>query len=82
MDDLIVKAKLVRITPRDSATPLNPSGESSSVTTRCTQERLGLADVEITLNTYTHVVSDQHRQAGELIDKVYAGPAHGQSSAG
>jgi integrase len=39
------------------------------------QERLGHADVEITLNTYTHVVSEQHRQAGERIDKVFAGPS-------
>ena len=28
------------------------------------QERLGHADIEITLNTYTHTVSEQHRRAG------------------
>lgn len=32
------------------------------------QERLGHADIGITLNTYTHTVSDQHRVAGDLID--------------
>ena len=35
------------------------------------QERLGHADVEITLGTYTHVVDDQHRRAGEAIDSVF-----------
>ena len=35
------------------------------------QERLGHADIGITLNTYTHTVSDQHRRAGDLIDGVF-----------
>lgn len=32
-------------------------------------ERLGHADIGITLNTYTHTVSDQHRD--DLIDGVF-----------
>lgn len=35
------------------------------------QERLGHADVEITLNTYTHTVTEQHRRAGSAIDEVF-----------
>ena len=38
------------------------------------QERLGHSDVEITLGTYTHVVDEQHRLAGELIDSIFAAP--------
>jgi len=44
------------------------------------QERLGHADVGITLNTYTytytytHTVSDQHRQAGRRLDEVFTPP--------
>jgi integrase len=42
------------------------------------QERLGHADIEITLNTYTHTVSEQHRRAGERIDELFAGQASQQ----
>ncbi len=37
------------------------------------QERLGHADIGVTLNTYTHTVTQQHRQAGERIDEVFHG---------
>jgi integrase len=36
------------------------------------QERLGHSDVGITLNTYTHTVSEQHREAGRRLDQVFA----------
>ena len=36
------------------------------------QERLGHADIGVTLNTYTHTVTKQHRQAGTRLDKVFA----------
>lgn len=36
------------------------------------QERLGHADIGITLNTYTHNVTDQHRRAGWQLDEVFA----------
>ena len=35
------------------------------------QGRLGHADIVITLNTYTHTVSEQHRTAGERLDEVF-----------
>jgi len=38
------------------------------------QERLGHSDLGITLGTYTHLVEEQHRRAGELIDAVFLGP--------
>lgn len=36
------------------------------------QERLGHADIGITLGTYTHVVTEQHRQAGQRLDDVFS----------
>jgi hypothetical protein len=36
------------------------------------QERLGHADIEVTLNTYTRTVSAQHREAGERLDSIFA----------
>jgi integrase len=38
------------------------------------QERLGHSDIGITLNTYTHTVSEQHRRAGDRLDEVFAPP--------
>ncbi len=34
------------------------------------QERLGHADIGITLATCTHTVTEQHREAGDRLDKV------------
>jgi integrase len=34
-------------------------------------ERLGHADIGVTLNTYTHTVSEQHKDAGVQIDTVF-----------
>jgi integrase len=36
------------------------------------QERLGHTDIGVTLNTYTHMVSEQHRRAGRRIDALFA----------
>jgi integrase len=35
------------------------------------QERLGHSNVGITLNTYTHTVSERHREAGRGLDQVF-----------
>jgi integrase len=75
MDDLIVKAKLPRITPKGLRHTSQSVGRVVVGDDKVMQERLGHADVEITLNTYTHVVSEQHRKAGERIDKVFAPPS-------
>jgi integrase len=75
MDDLIAKAKLPRITPKGLRHTAQSVGRVVVGDDKVMQERLGHADVEITLNTYTHVVSEQHRRAGERIDKAFAGPS-------
>jgi len=74
MDDLVAKAGLPRITPKGLRHTAQSVGRVVVGDDKVMQERLGHADVEITLNTYTHVVSDQHRRAGERIDQVFAGP--------
>ncbi|MGH9063953.1 MAG: hypothetical protein ACRDZQ_02515 [Acidimicrobiales bacterium] len=38
------------------------------------EERLGHPDIDITLNTYTHTVTEQHREAGRRLDAVFSGP--------
>jgi integrase len=35
------------------------------------EERLGHADIGITLDTYTHTVPEQHRQAGARLDQIF-----------
>jgi len=75
MDELIAKAKLPRITPKGLRHTAQSVGRVVVGDDKVMQERLGHADVEITLNTYTHVVSKQHRLAGDRIDKVFAGPS-------
>ena len=77
MDGLIAEAGLPRITPKGLRHTAQSVGRVVVGDDKVMQERLGHADVEITLNTYTHVVSEQHRQAGERIDKVFAGPGAG-----
>ncbi len=74
MDDLIAKAKLPRITPKGLRHTAQSVGRVVVGDDKVMQERMGHADVEITLNTYTHVVSEQHRKAGERIDEVFVAP--------
>lgn len=71
MDDLIVKAKLPRITPTELRHTSQSVGRVVVGDDKVMEERLGHADVEITLNTYTHVASEQHRRAWERIDEVF-----------
>ena len=68
MDDLIVKAGLPRITPKGLRHTAQSVGR---VVVGDDKVRLGHADIEITLNTYTHTVSEQHRLAGERLDEVF-----------
>ena len=74
MDDLIVKAGVPRITPKGLRHTAQSVGRVVVGDDKVMQERLGHADIEVTLNTYTHTVSEQHRRAGERIDEVFAGP--------
>ncbi len=39
------------------------------------QERLGHSDIDITLNVYTHVLTDQHREVGRSLDAVFSAGA-------
>jgi integrase len=77
MDDLITKTGLPRITPKGLRHTAQSVGRVVVGDDKVMQERLGHADVEITLNTYTYTVSEQHRRAGEQIDQVFTGPTPG-----
>jgi integrase len=72
MDDLIVAAGVPRITPKGLRHTAQSVGRVVVGDDKVMQERLGHADIEVTLNTYTRTVSAQHRQAGERLDSVFA----------
>ena len=72
MDTLVEKAGVPRITPKGMRHTAQSIGRVVVGDDKVMQERLGHSDVGITLNTYTHTVSDQHREAGRRIDKVFA----------
>jgi integrase len=71
MDELIVRAGVPRITPKGLRHTAQSVGRVVVGDDKVMQERLGHADVEITLNTYTHTVSAQHREAGDRLDAVF-----------
>lgn len=50
----------------------NSIGRSVVGDDKIMQERLGHADISVTLGTYTHTVSEQHRKAGEQMDDLFA----------
>jgi len=77
MDELVARAGLPRITPKGLRHTAQSVGRVVVGDDKVMQERLGHADIEITLNTYTHTVSEQHRRAGERIDEVFAALPHG-----
>jgi integrase len=74
MDNLIYKAGVARITPKGLRHTAQSVGRVVVGDDKVMQERLGHADIGITLNTYTHTVSDQHRQAGRRLDEVFTPP--------
>jgi integrase len=73
MDSLIDKAGVPRITPKGLRHTAQSVGRIVVGDDKVMQERLGHADIGITLGTYTHTVSEQHRQAGDRLDEVFAG---------
>ena len=75
MDSLIEGAGVPRITPKGLRHTAQSIGRVVVGDDKVMQERLGHADIGVTLGTYTHVVSEQHRQAGERLDEVFAGGA-------
>lgn len=72
MDDLIEQAGVPRITPKGLRHTAQSVGRVVVGDDKVMQERLGHADIGITLNIYTQTVSDQHRQAGLRLDEVFA----------
>jgi integrase len=74
MDALIKRAGVPRITPKGMRHTAQSVGRVVVGDDKVMQERLGHADIEVTLNTYTHTFSEQHRRAGEQLDAVFASP--------
>jgi len=74
MDALVAKAGVPRITPKGLRHTAQSVGRVVVGDAKVMQERLGHADIGVTLNTYTHTVTKQHRQAGTRIDKVFTSP--------
>lgn len=60
-----------RITPKGLRHTAPSVGRVVGGDDKVMQERLGHADIGVTLNTYTHTVSDQHRLAGERLDGIF-----------
>ncbi len=75
MDSLIERAGVPRITPKGLRHTAQSIGRVVVGDDKVMQERLGHADIGITLGTYTHVVTEQHRQAGERLDEVFVANA-------
>jgi integrase len=74
MRDLISSTGVPAITPKGLRHTAQSIGRVVVGDDKVMQERLGHSDIEITLGTYTHVVDEQHRHAGELIDSMFAVP--------
>jgi integrase len=72
MDGLVAQSGVPRITPKGLRHTAQSVGRVVVGDDKVMQERLGHADIEVTLNTYTHTVSSQHRLAGERLDEVFA----------
>jgi len=71
MDSLIEAAGVPRITPKGLRHTAQSVGLVVVGDDKVMQERLGHADIGITLGTYTHTVTEQHREAGDRLDKVF-----------
>ncbi|HEX2700145.1 MAG TPA: hypothetical protein VHM89_08090 [Acidimicrobiales bacterium] len=72
MDSLIDTAGVPRITPKGLRHTAQSVGRVVVGDDKVMQERLGHADIGVNLNTYTHIVSTQHRRAGDLLDEVFS----------
>ncbi|MEO7556660.1 MAG: site-specific integrase [Acidimicrobiales bacterium] len=73
MDTLTDKAGVPRITPKGLRHTAQSIGRVVVGDDKVMQERLGHADIGVTLNVYTHTVTKQHKQAGARIDKAFGG---------
>jgi len=71
MESLAARAGVPRLTPRGLRHTAQSIGRVVVGDDKVMQERLGHADIGVTMNTYSHTVAEQHRRAGELIDSVF-----------
>lgn len=71
MDALVDRAGVPRITPKGMRHTAQSVGRVVVGDDKVMQERLGHSDIGVTLNTYTHTVSDQHREAGRRLDEAF-----------
>ena len=71
MDRLVEAAGVPRITPKGMRHTAQSIGRVVVGDDKVMQERLGHADIGVTLGSYTHVLSEQHRAAGDRIDAVF-----------
>lgn len=71
MRDLTAEADVPAITPRGLRHTAQSLGRAVVGDDKVMQERLGHTDIGVTLNTYTHTVSEQHRHAGARIDTLF-----------
>ncbi len=71
MKRLAKEAGVLELTPKGMRHTAQSIGRVVVGDDKVMQERLGHADIGVTLNTYTHLVSEQHRAAGDLIDGVF-----------
>ncbi len=74
MTRLADEAGVPRITPKGLRHTAQSVGRVVVGDDKVMQERLGHADIGITLNTYTHTVPTQHVNAGLRLDEVFAVP--------
>jgi integrase len=74
MRQLIRSTGVPAITPKGLRHTAQSVGRVVVGDDKIMQERLGHSDVGITLGTYTHVVDEQHRRAGDLIDVMFTQP--------
>ena len=71
MDSLIEQAGVPRMTPKGLRHTAQSVGRVVVGHDKVMQERLGHADIGITLGTYTHTATPQHRKAWARLDKVF-----------
>jgi integrase len=75
MDSLIEEAGVPRITPKGMRHTAQSVGRVVVGDDKVMQERLGHADIGVTLNTYTFTVTEQHQEAGRRLDDAFASTA-------
>jgi integrase len=72
METLVDEVGVARITPKGLRHTAQSVGRVVVGDDKVMQERLGHSDIGITLGSYTHVVTEQHRAAGQLLDSVFS----------